>query len=177
MVWAAPPPCCRNRLSEVQARADAAELAKIELSLKVAELAANAAEDTPAGGDIDAVPSSACLAALAGRDTDGGEEGLSEAEAARRQVEVAELAAAAAARRATAAEAELDKLKVQLAEAEKRCRELAWQIKMLADPAAAARAGAGEGGGAGGAANQVARIGGMLDILGCALSYNRRGQS
>jgi hypothetical protein len=105
---------CRSRLADLQAQAEAAEAAKIELSLRVAELAAAAAEQ-----DIDAAPSrrrSSQPASPRGGGVDGetaAAVGEGETDQLLQRCEAAELAAAAAGRRAAAAEAEVDKLKVR----------------------------------------------------------------
>ena len=105
------PTARRERLAGLEARAEAAEAAKIELSLKVAELAAAAAEQQ---ADVDAAPSGRRRggnSADSGSEATGaGEEG--EGDPLLQRAEEAELAAAAAGRRAAAAEAEVDKLKV-----------------------------------------------------------------
>ncbi len=122
---------CRNRLTDAEARAEAAELAKIELSLKLAELAAAAelAEAVDVDGRSTARPSRTTSAAQLPGGGEGWEEPVlplsfppgggggagaaaAELEALQRRAEAAELAAAAASRRAAAAEAQADKLKV-----------------------------------------------------------------
>lgn len=125
----------RNRLTNAESRAEAAELAKIELSLKLADLAASA--ELAEAADVDGRSSLAPPPRRAPASQQGGEgggegegeglpasysvgEGLggsdeaaSELELLQRRVETAELAAAAANRRAAVAEAQVDKLKVR----------------------------------------------------------------
>lgn len=124
--WHPAPPCRRNRLADAEARSEAAELAKIELSLKLAELAASAelAAEAEVDGRTTSRRSRADPATSDG--AGGGEEGLpvsyssgemavgggAKAEALQRRAEAAELAAAAANRRAATAEAQVDRLKV-----------------------------------------------------------------
>eukprot|EP00775_Hariotina_reticulata_P003446 gene3446-3717_t len=99
----------------------------------------------------------------------------SEMEALLRRTEEAQLAAAVQTRRAAAAEAEADGLKRQLVEAEKRIKDLGWQIQMVMDPVtiggagAAGRAGPGGGGGAAGAGASW-----FADIMGCGANYVRK---
>ncbi|KAG7672198.1 hypothetical protein NADE_000128 [Nannochloris sp. 'desiccata'] len=165
----------RSSLADVTARAESAEAAKIELSLKVAELAQERA--TGESDNFDALPSGEAEA-LPSTSTD---EGFIE------RAKAAELAAAAATRRATAAEREIESLKVAVSEAEKKAKEMAWQVKMLASSSSS------DGGGSSGKSNissngadgqiivagenrgRLQQLGGMLDMLGCAINYNRRG--
>lgn len=93
------------------------------------------------------------------------------------RVEEAELAASVGARRAASAEGEVSVLKRQLQAADKKLKELAWQIKMISDPqqiggkggqqAAAASA-------ASGSQPQAGRVNNILDMFGCGANYSRR---
>ena len=53
----------------------------------------------------------------------------------------------------------------KLAEAEKRAKDLAWQIRMISEPQRI-------GGAAGD--SRIGRIAGMVDMFGCAIRSNRR---
>ncbi len=70
--------------------------------------------------------------------------------------EEAELAAAVGSRRAVAAEA-------RAADAEKRAKDLAWQIRMISEPQRI-----------GGAAAPPGRIAAAMDMFGCAIRAQRR---
>ncbi len=75
------------------------------------------------------------------------------------RVEEAELAAAVGSRRAIAAEA-------RAAEADKRAKDLAWQIRMIAEPQRIGGTGAAQPG----------RLAAAMDVFGCAIRSNRHPQ-
>ena len=89
----------------------------------------------------------------------------------------AELAASVGARRASSAEAEVAVLKRQLQAAQKKLKELAWQVKMISDPQQIG----GRGGQQAAAANPASdsqpepgRVSNILDMFGCGANYTRR---
>lgn len=125
-------------------RAAAAEAAKIELSLQLAQMASTLSQDHAAR-----------------HDEQPRQEGTGE-EAGGRRLEEAELAAKVGSRRAAAAEAEVERLQRMLAEAEKRSESLAWQVKMVSDPRQV-----------GGRAVQGAPAKSMLDMFGCGANFRR----
>ncbi|CAL8466091.1 g5627 [Coccomyxa elongata] len=138
------------RMAQGEARAAAAEAAKIELSLKLADALSQQDSET----DVSAVPTP-----VTPRPT-----GTSEEWAVR--YEELELAAKVASRRAAAAEAEVHRLKQQLEAADKRAKELAWQIKMISDPRQI-------GGQQGAAAMTPGVASSVLDMFGCGANYRR----
>ncbi len=92
-------------------------------------------------------------------------------------MEEAELAASVGARRASSAEGEVAVLERQLQAAQKKLKELAWQVKMISDPhqiggrssqqPAAADAAAGS-------QPEAGRVNNILDMFGCGANYTRR---
>jgi hypothetical protein len=60
-----------------------------------------------------------------------------------------------------------------VADAEKKARELGWQVKMMAEPAQIG--GSNAVGAAAAATGAVGRMAGVFDLFGCAINYNRRG--
>jgi hypothetical protein len=98
----------------------------------------------------------------------------SEMEALLLRTEEAQLAAAVQTRRAAAAEAEADGLKRQLVEAEKRIKDLGWQIQMVMDPVTIGGAGAGGRGGPGGGGAAGGGSSWFADMMGCGANYVRK---
>ncbi|KAK9846128.1 hypothetical protein WJX84_011721 [Apatococcus fuscideae] len=166
-------------IAEAQQRADSAELAKIELSLRLAEIAADRDTDLPEPSPVK--QQAASSAEPLGLQPLDSEPGLlleaAEVDALQKRVEEAELAASVGARRAAAAEGEVSVLKCQLQAAEKKLKELAWQIKMISDPQQIGGRGsqqAAAGNAAAGSQPQSGRVNNILDMFGCGANYTRR---
>ncbi|KAK9853123.1 hypothetical protein WJX84_001911 [Apatococcus fuscideae] len=161
------------KVVEAQQRADNAELAKIELSLRLAQLAGDQDTDLP-----EPSPSKQPLAsadeALA-LET-GALLQTAELEALQKRVEEAELAASVGARRASSAEGEVSVLKRQLVAAEKKLKELAWQVKMISDPQQIGGRGSQQAGATSlpGSQSEPGRVNNILDMFGCGANYTRR---
>ncbi|KXZ51052.1 hypothetical protein GPECTOR_14g39 [Gonium pectorale] len=186
-----------------ESRAEAAEMAKIELTLALARVDEEGRRSAAAGLATVSSLGRASSFALGERGADsptfalhGGGAGASVIatpspadrmlsrqadllDDLQRRLEEAELAAAVQTRRAVSAESEVAILKEQLAEAQRQVKELTWQIKVAfgGTPAAVGRGPVGVGGAGGGAASgsgaQSAGAMGMLDILGCGANYRR----
>ena len=75
------------------------------------------------------------------------------------------------------AEGEVSVLKRQLQAAEKKLKELAWQIKMISDPQQIGGKGSQPATGVGAASSsqpQSGRVNNILDMFGCGANYTRR---
>jgi hypothetical protein len=144
-----------SQVGDAIARAAAAESANAELSQKLARIPEVSSSKESDLNEIKVV--------------EGGTIGEDASKSALR-VEAAETAAMTAYRRATAAEEQVETLKVMLEKAEKKAKEMAWQVKMLSEgpsPERSSSAGAG----------RLQKLGvGMLDVLGCAMNYSRRSE-
>ena len=93
------------------------------------------------------------------------------------RVEEAELAASVGARRASSAEGEVVVLKRQLQAAQKKLKELAWQIKMISDPQQIGGRGSQQTAAANtasGSQAEAGRVNNILDMFGCGANYTRR---
>lgn len=157
----------RGRIGEATARSEAAEAAKIELSLKVAELAAAA----DAGPDVHALPFPE-FTRMAGGEGDSDESDL---DLLRRRAHAAEVAASAASRRAATAEVEVDTLKVALADADKKVNDLAWQVKMMVGGSSSAQGSSGTQEVQAAESTQGAMVNlKKLDLFGCGINYSRK---
>ncbi len=149
----------RARVADADARSAAAESAKIELSLRVAELAAG---DGEAAGQPIKSPNIKVVGSAVGADA-------SDIDRLVERAEAAELAAAAATRRAAAAEAKSDELRVAVMEADKKVNALTWQVKMVTGGGVQGKEVVGAGGG------RMGRVAGMFDLFGCAINDRRKG--
>jgi hypothetical protein len=182
--------------ARAEARAEAAELAKIELTMQLAQAAEARANDidthptelphAPSGrgagafGGPDLGRASEEEEAVAAGGGGGGGDGMGagvagsggssaevqyQMEVMSQQIEEAELAASVQTRRAATAEAELSRLKAELADAQKQVHDLSWQIKMSFEPQTIGGAGSRNNGGSGS---------GWLDIVGCGANFTRK---
>lgn len=143
----------KSQLAIATARTKSVESANADLSRKLACIVASSSKEN----DLDENKEVGREDSIAG----------DASKSALRRVEAAEKAATAAYRRATFAEEQVETLKALLENAEKKAKEMAWQVKMLSDSASTEGATQGSRG--------LQRFGvGMLDVLGCAMNYTRR---
>lgn len=175
--------------ARAEARAEAAELAKIELTMQLAQAAEARANDidthptelphAPSGrgagafggpdfgraSDEEEAAAAAGMAAAVAASGGSSAEVQYQMEVMSQRIEEAELAASVQTRRAATAEAELSRLQAELADAQKQVHDLSWQIKMSFEPQTIGGARSRNSGGGGS---------GWLDIVGCGANFTRK---